>query len=37
MTLYAIIYGPDYEDIKYFSDIDKAKKSLILYTLNKLF
>jgi hypothetical protein len=24
MNLYVVIYGPDYEDIAFFSDLDKA-------------
>jgi len=32
MYLFAVVYGPEWEDIKYYSDFEEAKNSLILYT-----
>lgn len=34
--LYAIVYGPEYEDLEYFSDYEKAKKTLVTQTMFNL-
>ena len=30
--MYAVVYGPDWEDLAYFSDLHKAKRKLIVQT-----
>lgn len=32
MEFYAVVYGPEWEDVEYFYDIDKAKKGLLHFT-----
>jgi len=32
MYLYSVVYGPEWEDIKYYTDFEEAKSNLILYT-----
>ena len=34
--LYVIVYGPDYEDVRYYSDYEKAKKKLVSQAMYNL-
>ena len=34
ITLYAVVYGSSWEDIAYFTDIQKAKIKLVIQTLS---
>lgn len=36
MTLFAVIYGSKFDNIIYFSDVNKARNTLILLTVNNL-
>jgi len=32
MHLFAVVFGPEWQDIEYYNDFDVAKNALILYT-----
>lgn len=35
LPIYVVVYGSEWEDLMYFSDLEKAKKKLIVQTVGK--